>query len=181
MASDCLIAPTPSCAAPTASSPWSLSCSIQSVVLLPLLIAMRAQLALFRQPLGPLLARTRAAVLGQRWHPDRLSYARARRTRSAARSAAWPLAQAWRGGRLGLAWGGGGAARGWDWDGAAQCRVNRVFRVPWPKTRTTRINFGYRELEPVLGFGFFGLGFFGFGLRVSGFFAQPYFTFLFGL
>ena len=60
-----------------------MSCSIQSVVLLPLLIAMRAQLALFRQPLGPLLARTRAAVLGQRWHPDRLSDARARGTRAA--------------------------------------------------------------------------------------------------
>ncbi|KAG2655780.1 hypothetical protein PVAP13_1KG037177 [Panicum virgatum] len=60
-----------------------MSCSIQSVVLLPLLIAMRAQLALFCQPLGPLLARTRAAVLGQRWHPDRLSDARARGTRAA--------------------------------------------------------------------------------------------------
>ena len=48
-------------------------------------------------------------------------------------------------------------------------RVFRVFRVPWPNTRTTRINFGYRGLEPGLGFGFFGLGFFGFGLWVSGF------------
>ena len=42
-------------------------------------------------------------------------------------------------------------------------RVVRVFRVPWPNTRTTRINFGYHGLEPELGFGFFGLGFFGFG------------------
>ena len=41
--------------------------------------------------------------------------------------------------------------------------VFRVVRVPWPNTRTTRNNFGYRGLEPELGFGFFG-----FGLRVSG-------------
>ena len=56
-------------------------------------------------------------------------------------------------------------------------RVNRVFRVSWSKIRITRINFGYRGLEPVLGFRFFGLeffrfglGFFGFRLQVSGFF-----------
>ena len=60
--------------------------------------------------------------------------------------------------------------------GLGYFRVVRVFRVPWPNTRTTRTNFGYRGLEPGLGFGFFGLGFFGFGLgffefglRVSGF------------
>ena len=60
--------------------------------------------------------------------------------------------------------------------GWVEFRVIRVFRVPWPNTRTTRINFGYRGLEPGLVFGFFGfglfgfgLGFFGFGYRVSGF------------
>ena len=54
--------------------------------------------------------------------------------------------------------------------GWAVFRVVRVIWVPWPNTRTTRNNFGYRGLEPELGFGFFGfgLGFFGFGLRVSG-------------
>ena len=53
--------------------------------------------------------------------------------------------------------------------------VFRVVRVPWPNTRITRNNFGYRGLEPELRFGFFefgffefGLGFFGFGFRVSG-------------
>ena len=51
----------------------------------------------------------------------------------------------------------------------------RVVRVPWPDTRITRNNFGYRGLKPELAFGFFGLGFLGFeleffrfGLRVSG-------------
>ena len=44
----------------------------------------------------------------------------------------------------------------------------RVFRVPWPNTRITRNNFGYRGLKPGLGFGFFGLGFFGFGLGFFG-------------
>ena len=44
-----------------------------------------------------------------------------------------------------------------------------VFRVPWPNTRTTRTNFGYRGLEPGLGFGFFGFGLFGFGLGFFGF------------
>ena len=47
-------------------------------------------------------------------------------------------------------------------------RVFRVVRVPWPDTRITRNNFGYRGLEPELGFGFFRLGCFGFGFRVSG-------------
>ena len=53
--------------------------------------------------------------------------------------------------------------------------VFRVVRVPWPNTRTIRNNFGYRGLEPELGFGFFGFGLFGFGIgffefgpRVSG-------------
>ena len=48
--------------------------------------------------------------------------------------------------------------------------VVRVFRVSWPNTRITHTNFGYRALEPELGFGFFRLGFFIFGLRVSSFF-----------
>ena len=52
----------------------------------------------------------------------------------------------------------------------------RVVRVPWPDTRITCNNFGYRRLEPELRFRFFGLGFFRFGLgffrfgfRVRGF------------
>ena len=47
-------------------------------------------------------------------------------------------------------------------------QVFRVVRVPWPDTRITRNNFGYRGLELELGFWFFGfgLGFFGFGFRV---------------
>ena len=47
-------------------------------------------------------------------------------------------------------------------------RVFRVVRVPWPNTRTTRNNFGYRGLEPEIGFGFFGFGLFGFGLGFFG-------------
>ena len=43
-------------------------------------------------------------------------------------------------------------------------RVFRVVRVPWPDTRITCSNFGYRELEPELSFGFSRLGFFRFGL-----------------
>ena len=46
--------------------------------------------------------------------------------------------------------------------------VFRVVRVPWPNTRSTRNNFGYRGLEPKIGFGFFGFGFFGFGLGFFG-------------
>ena len=52
--------------------------------------------------------------------------------------------------------------------GCVVFRIVRVFRVSWPNTRITRINFGYRGLEPGLGFGF-ELGFFRFGFRVSGF------------
>ena len=62
-------------------------------------------------------------------------------------------------------------------------RVVRVVRVPWPNTRITRNNFGYRGLEPELRFGFFefgffgfGLGFFGFGFRVSGILPTHRFT-----
>ena len=47
-------------------------------------------------------------------------------------------------------------------------RVVRVVRVPWPNTRTTRNNFGYRGLELEIGFGFFGFGLFGFGLGFFG-------------
>ena len=47
-------------------------------------------------------------------------------------------------------------------------RVFRVVRVPWPNTRTTRNNFGYRGLEPEIRFGFFGFGLFGFGLGFFG-------------
>ena len=87
----------------------------------------------------------------------------------------------------------GGAVVGW-WFGGSGCkfteqiylgwvefRVVRVVRVPWPNTRTTRTNFGYRGLEPGLEFGFFELDFFGFGLgffglefRVSGFLPSHY-------
>ena len=53
--------------------------------------------------------------------------------------------------------------------GWVEFRVIRVFRVPWPNTRTTRINFGYHGLEPGLEFEFFGWGFLGTG---SGFFGS---------
>ena len=47
--------------------------------------------------------------------------------------------------------------------------IFRVVWVPWSDTRITRNNFGYRGLEPELGFGFFGLGFFGFRLGFFGY------------
>jgi hypothetical protein len=60
------------------------------------------------------------------------------------------------------------------------CRVLRAVRVPEVQTRTTRTNFGYRGLQPVLGFGFNGFGLYGYGFglygfraRVSGFMPSP--------
>jgi hypothetical protein len=61
-------------------------------------------------------------------------------------------------------------------------RVLRAVRVPGMQTRTARTNFGYRGLQPVLGFGFnrfglygYGFGLYGFGDRVSGFMPSPRF------
>jgi hypothetical protein len=69
-----------------------------------------------------------------------------------------------------------GCVVGWaESKGWAESWVLRAVRVPGEHTQTIRTNFGYRGLQPVVGFGFDGFRLYGYGFgdRVSGFMPSP--------